>query len=129
MRTPSTRATDALAATAPPTDAAEAAVAALRFLGDANRLRIVQLLSRQESCVQELTDRLGLPQPLVSYHLRRLREVGVARPRRHARRVYYAIDRRAWAALTQPIRDVCAAVDLPADAAAPPDESPRPADP
>jgi len=86
--------------------ALEAAVRALQFLGDANRLRILKLLTRGETPVGALVDQLGLPQPLVSYHLRRLREAGLVRSWRQARQVCYAIDSLAWDAVVRPIREV-----------------------
>jgi DNA-binding transcriptional ArsR family regulator len=66
----------------------------------------------------ELTKRLGLPQPLVSYHLRRLREAGLVRSHRRARRVYYAIDPAGWHAFTRPIRAICEIVEAVSDEAA-----------
>ena len=92
--------------------ALEAAVRALQFLGDRNRLRILKLLTRGDTSVGVLVDQLGLPQPLVSYHLRRLREAGLVRTRRQARQVCYAIDPSAWDAVVRPIREL---VMLPAE--------------
>nr|MBA2289619.1 transcriptional regulator [Chloroflexia bacterium] len=39
----------------------------LRFLGDPTRLRILALMARSEICVCDLTERLDLSQPLISY--------------------------------------------------------------
>ena len=64
-------------------------VETLRFLADGNRLRILGILSRQESCVCELIEQTGLTQPLVSYHLR---DAGLVRRRRKAQWVYYSIE-------------------------------------
>jgi DNA-binding transcriptional ArsR family regulator len=86
--------------------ALEAAVRSLQFLGDRNRLRILKLLTRGDTSVGALVDQLGLPQSLVSYHLRRLREAGLVRTRRQARQVCYAIDPSAWDAVVRPIRDL-----------------------
>ena len=86
--------------------ALEAAVKALHFLGDRNRLRILKLLTRGDSSVGALVDQLGLPQPLVSYHLRRLREAGLVRTWRQQRQVCYAIDSLAWDAVARPIREL-----------------------
>jgi ArsR family transcriptional regulator len=82
----------------------------LRFLSDANRLRLVKCLADQGACVFELSGHLNLPQPLVSYHLKRLREVGLVRSQRRAHRVYYDIDPAAWNRFTQPIREMCGIV-------------------
>jgi len=86
--------------------ALEAAVKSLQFLGDRNRLRILKLLTRGDTSVGTLVDQLGLPQPLVSYHLRRLREAGLVRTWRQARQVCYAIDPSAWDAIARPIREL-----------------------
>jgi ArsR family transcriptional regulator len=95
----------------------DAALEALRFLSDGNRLRILRVLARRESCVCELIEQLGQPQPLISYHLRRLREAGLVRSRRQAQWVYYSIDAEAWQRLTQPIQDFCDAASFPPEAA------------
>ena len=42
-----------------------------------NRLRIVQRLARGEASVTELMDHVGLSQPLVSWHVGKLRDAGV----------------------------------------------------
>jgi ArsR family transcriptional regulator len=101
----------------PVIDETDAVVESLRFLSDRNRLRILQILSRRESCVCELIGHLGLPQPLVSYHLRRLREAGLVRSRRKAQWVYYSIEPAAWERLTRPILAVCDASQFPPEAA------------
>lgn len=97
-------------------DEADATVEALRFLSDGNRLRILQSLLRREACVCELIEQLGQPQPLVSYHLRRLREAGLVRARRQAQWVYYSIDPDAWERFTRPIRAFCDLSELPLEA-------------
>ena len=43
-------------------------------LGDANRLRIIQFIGEKECTVSEIVQALNLSQPLVSHHLRVLRE-------------------------------------------------------
>lgn len=101
----------------PVVDETDVALEALKFLGDGNRLRILRLLSRRESCVCELIDQLGLPQPLMSYHLRRLREAGLVRSRRKAQWVYYSIEPEAWERFTRPIRTVCQISGFPPEAA------------
>jgi ArsR family transcriptional regulator, arsenate/arsenite/antimonite-responsive transcriptional repressor len=101
----------------PVVDAADVVVESLKFLSDRNRLRILQILSRRESCVCELIGHLDLPQPLVSYHLRRLREAGLVRSRRKAQWVYYSIEPRAWERFTRPIQALCDVGHLPPEAA------------
>jgi ArsR family transcriptional regulator len=97
-------------------DGADVVVEALRFLSDGNRLRILLILAQRESCVGDLIAQLDLPQPLVSYHLRRLRELGLVRARRRAQWVFYSLEPETWERFTQPIRDVCAVIELPPEA-------------
>ena len=96
---------------------AETALYALRFLNDANRVRLLMMLAQHEACVSDLTARLDLPQSLVSYHLRRLREARVVRTERRAQRIYYTIDPAAWASFTAPIRELCNIATVVADEA------------
>src|SRR5215510_15229163 len=56
-----------------------------KALADVNRLRIVQRLAQGEATVSELIERIGLSQPLVSWHLGRLRSAGLVQTRRAGR--------------------------------------------
>lgn len=93
------------------------AIDALKFLGDKNRLRILSTLAGAETCVCDLIDQLELPQPLVSYHLRKLREAGLVRSRRQAQWIYYSLDPEAWRRLVEPLSGLFPLGDLPAAAA------------
>ena len=67
----------------------------LRLLGDPLRWRVVSELARSDRRVSELTEMVGEPQNLVSYHLRELREAGLVMSRRSSfdgRDVYYRAD-------------------------------------
>ena len=97
--------------------AIETAAETLRFLSDRNRLRIVTRLARAETCVCDLIDELDLPQPLVSYHLAKLRKAGLVRSRRDAQWIYYSLDPVAWGALTAPLTGLLQPVELPPAAA------------
>ena len=61
-------------------------------LGDPTRLRLVAALSGGELCVCDLAAVVGLSESAISHQLRVLRSLGIVRPRRVGRRVYYAID-------------------------------------
>ncbi len=76
----------------------------LRALGDANRLRILDLLGGGELYAQEIVGRLGIAQSAVSRHLSQLERAGLVRvePRRGMK--YYAIDRGQLEALAESIR-------------------------
>jgi protein-tyrosine-phosphatase/DNA-binding transcriptional ArsR family regulator len=59
------------------------------------RWRLLRELTRSDLAVSELTERVGEPQNLVSYHLRKLRDGGLVFARRSTadrRDSYYAID-------------------------------------
>src|SRR4051812_29988647 len=101
----------------PVIDETDAVVETLKFLGDGNRLRILHILSRRESCVCELIEQLGLTQPLISYHLKRLRGAGLVRTRRKARWVYYSIEPGAWRSLVAPLINHYLVTDFPPEAA------------
>jgi DNA-binding transcriptional ArsR family regulator len=73
----------------------------LRLLADPTRRRIFRQLMPGETCNCELVDLLGLPQNLISHHLRQLRQAGFVRARRDAddqRWIYYAVVPEALAA-------------------------------
>ena len=71
-----------------------------RALGDVNRLRIVQILVTEgEQPVSELARRLRISQPLMSWHLRRLRRAGIVRMERMGREVRCSFDREKFADL------------------------------
>jgi len=59
-----------------------------RALGDETRLRIIGLLAEIGPMpVNELSSRVGLSQPLISWHLRILRLAGIVDPQRRGRTV------------------------------------------
>lgn len=64
---------------------------ALKSISDVNRIRILQILSTGEFCVNELVERLQIDQPKVSHHLAILRGAGVIRCRRDGRHINYSI--------------------------------------
>jgi DNA-binding transcriptional ArsR family regulator len=56
-----------------------------KALADVNRLRIVRSLAQAEATVAELVAQVGLSQPLVSWHVGRLRAAGLVATRRSGR--------------------------------------------
>ena len=71
-----------------------------RALGDDTRLRILQtLVADGEHTVSELALKLRLSQPLLSWHLRRLRLAGIVRTTRVGREVRCTFDRERFAQL------------------------------
>jgi ArsR family transcriptional regulator len=58
-----------------------------KALADVNRLRMVQRLAGGPATVGELIDVVGLSQPLVSWHVGRLKAAGVIETKRSGREV------------------------------------------
>jgi ArsR family transcriptional regulator len=71
--------------------ATDAVAADFRLLGDPTRLAILQELRRGECCVCDLVDLLGIAQPLLSHHLKALREGGFVADRKSGKWVYYML--------------------------------------
>jgi ArsR family transcriptional regulator, arsenate/arsenite/antimonite-responsive transcriptional repressor len=64
-----------------------------KALGGVARLTIVYHLARHEAVtVTDLTDKLSISQPLVSWHLRKLRRAGLIETRRSGRQVYCSLN-------------------------------------
>ncbi len=61
-----------------------------------NRLRIVRRLAQGEATVTELIDHVGLSQPLVSWHLGKLRLAGLVETRRIGRETVSRLLPEAW---------------------------------
>jgi DNA-binding transcriptional ArsR family regulator len=66
-------------------------IAALKALGELNRLRIMRLLLRQQSSVNAISKRLALSQYNVSKHLRVLKEAGLVQAERRGQQRLYGI--------------------------------------
>src|SRR3954470_22442269 len=77
----------------------DGATALLKALSEPLRWRIVELLAAEELCVCHLVEELGVPQPLVSHHLRVLRDLGVVSTERFRYWTYYRLEAGALAPL------------------------------
>jgi ArsR family transcriptional regulator len=78
-------------------DDAESAARLFRALGDPARVKILNLLTTSEEpvCVCELVPALGLSQPTVSHHLRKLTEAGLLAREQRGVWAFYSIDPEA----------------------------------
>jgi DNA-binding transcriptional ArsR family regulator len=74
---------------------------AFNAVAEPRRRQILDLLADGEHSVNELVDRLGIIQPLVSKHLRVLREVGLVEVRDDGRQRLYRVNGQAL----KPIHD------------------------
>ncbi len=62
-------------------------------LKDIVRLEMLSALAEREYTVNELAETLNKSQPLISWHLRRLKAAGIVKIRRSGREVYCSINR------------------------------------
>ena len=62
-------------------------------LKDVVRLEMLSVLAQRECTVNELAEALDRSQPLMSWHLRRLKAAGIVKIRRSGREVYCSLDR------------------------------------
>lgn len=72
----------------------QAAAELLRALANPHRIAIVIELAEGERYVHELVEALGVPQPLVSQHLRVLKDVALVVGHRRGREVAYGLTDR-----------------------------------
>jgi ArsR family transcriptional regulator len=72
-----------------------------KVMADVNRLRIMRRLADGPATVTELIEHVGLSQPLVSWHLGKLREVGLVAARRRGREIVHTIVPEAFAIFAQ----------------------------
>jgi ArsR family transcriptional regulator, arsenate/arsenite/antimonite-responsive transcriptional repressor len=86
---------------------AEATASLFRALADPARVRILNVLASAEDavCVCELVEPLGLSQPTVSHHLKKLTDAGLLEREPRGRWAYYSLNRDA-------VATVAALVDL-----------------
>lgn len=65
----------------------------LHELGDPTRLRVLRAILAGRKNVTQIVAELGLAQPQVSYHIKRLKDVGLAVEEKQGRWVYYEANR------------------------------------
>jgi arsenate reductase (thioredoxin) len=76
---------------APPVSPEALPVELARALGEPLRWRIVELLASEQLCVAHLAEELATAQPLVSHHLKVLREAGLVETDRYRYWSYYRL--------------------------------------
>lgn len=62
-----------------------------KLLNDTNRLKILFAIGKETKSVSEIMDETSLPQTLVSFHLRPLRESGILVTERRGAFIYYSL--------------------------------------
>jgi ArsR family transcriptional regulator len=73
---------------------AEATAAVFRALGDAARVRIINLLATSDGpvCICELIEPIGLSQPTISHHMKKLVDAGLLEREQDGKWAYYSIN-------------------------------------
>jgi DNA-binding transcriptional ArsR family regulator len=84
---------------------AAATTDAFNAVAEPRRRQILDAIASHELFVTELVRRLGLPQPLVSKHLRVLRETGLVVPREDGRQRLYRLNGAALKPIYDWVRD------------------------
>ena len=69
----------------------ERAVRLLRAIGDEGRLRLMEILTRQEACVGDIAETMGERISTISERLRRLRDAGLVASRRQGKHRFYSV--------------------------------------
>jgi DNA-binding transcriptional ArsR family regulator len=62
-----------------------------KLLSDPNRIRILLVIGKDQKSVSEIMGETSLPQTLVSFHLRPLRESGIVAAARQGPFIYYRV--------------------------------------
>ena len=90
-----------------------------KALADVNRLRIVRRLAEGEASVAELIAHVGLSQPLVSHHLKRLRVAGLVETRRVGRETICTLRPEAFGEVAERERAILGASPVDASPTSP----------
>ncbi|MGA8112684.1 MAG: metalloregulator ArsR/SmtB family transcription factor [Actinocatenispora sp.] len=79
---------------------------AIRLLADPLRAQLVELLADGALCTCHLVEEVGAKQPLISHHLRALRDAGLVEREPHGRYTYYRLRPEALAAAAAHLSDL-----------------------
>ena len=83
---------------------AEEVSALLKAVADPTRLQILAMIANsenQEACVCDFTEPLGLTQPTVSHHIKKLAEVGLVNRERRGTWVWYSLNKTRWSQIAE----------------------------
>lgn len=78
-------------------EALEVAAECLRTIAHPCRLRIIEILLKEERPVGELAEACGIPSNMASEHLRLLKDRGLLNSRRDGRKIFYWVAEPALA--------------------------------
>src|SRR3546814_17565885 len=89
--------------------------AGLKALGGPRRWKIVELRSCEELCVCHMVEELDMAQPLMSHHLKDLREAGIVESEKHRQWTYYRLRPSALEALGERISAITSCCPEPGE--------------
>ena len=79
-----------------------------KVLGDPTRIRILDLPTRQELCVQDIADGLTMTQSAISHQLRILKQAALVKCRREGKSIFYSLaDSHVETILHQGLEHIC----------------------
>ena len=62
-----------------------------KIFSDSTRIRILDILIKEELCVQEIADALEMTQSAISHQLRVLKQAHLVKARRDGKTIYYSL--------------------------------------
>jgi len=83
-----------------------AAAAKAGAFSDANRVKILHMLSRNETCACNILEYLGITQPTLSYHMKLLTQAGFVQARRQGKWTYYSLNKEELLKLASSIEEL-----------------------
>ncbi len=69
----------------------EETVHLFKIYSDLTRLRIIELLTHGEHCVQDISEALETSQSAISHQLKMLRDMNVVKTRKQGKQVFYSL--------------------------------------
>ncbi|MGB9726683.1 MAG: ArsR/SmtB family transcription factor [Minisyncoccia bacterium] len=71
----------------------------LKIISDEERFKIIHLLYQKSYCVCELSQLLDLPQNLISYHLKVLKDFRIINLKKNGRKNFYSLNMKILSSL------------------------------
>lgn len=79
-----------------------------KIFGDSTRIRILDVLTKKELCVQEIAEELSMTQSAISHQLRILKQADLIRSRRDGKAIFYSLaDDHVATIMDQGLEHVC----------------------
>ncbi len=88
------------------------AVTLLKALSNEKRLAIICTLYKEEKCVGDLENIIGLSQSALSQHLARLRKDNLVKTRRQAQTIYYSLNDISSQSILECLNDIYEAPEI-----------------